>query len=54
MLKKLRTFAKAKKGAELVEIIFGIVISVALLAVAVTYINAQVKEHASTAKDITA
>lgn len=54
MLKKLRTFAKAKKGAELVEIIFGVVISVALLAIAVTFINSKVREHATDAGELTA
>lgn len=38
MLNKLRSFAKARKGAELVEIILGVVIAIALVTVAVTYI----------------
>ena len=47
MLKKLRNFAKAHKGAELVEIILGVVIAVGVLAVAITYISKTIQSHTS-------
>lgn len=49
MINLLRKFGKAQKGAELVEIILGVVISVGLLAIATTYIYKVITEHAQTA-----
>lgn len=47
MINLLRKFGKAQKGAELVEIILGVVISIGLLAVATTYIYKVISEHSS-------
>lgn len=46
MLTKLRNFGKAKKGAELVEIILGVVIAVALMAVAISFIVKTINDKA--------
>ena len=46
MLTKLRKFCKAKKGAELVEIILGVVIAVALMTVAITFIVKTINDNA--------
>lgn len=53
MINLLRKFGKAQKGAELVEIILGVVISVGLLAIATTYIYKVIAEHAQTANTST-
>lgn len=50
MINLLRKFGKAHKGAELVEIILGVVISIGLLAIATTYIYKVILEHAKTAQ----
>lgn len=47
MINILRKFGKAQKGAELVEIILGVVISIGLLAIATTYIYKVIKTHAT-------
>lgn len=49
MINILRKFGKAQKGAELVEIILGVVISIGLLAIATTYIYRVIGEHAKNA-----
>lgn len=49
MINQLRKFGKAHKGAELVEIILGVVISIGLLAIATTYIYKVIGKHASSA-----
>lgn len=38
-MKKFKNFLKAKKGAELLEIILGVVIAIAVMAVAIIYIT---------------
>ena len=45
MVNALRKFGKASKGAELVEIILGVVIAIGLLAVAITYITSTIQKH---------
>lgn len=47
MLNKIKKFAKAHKGAELVEIILGVVIAIAVMAVAVTYITKTIQTKTS-------
>lgn len=42
---KMKKFLSAKKGAELVEIILGVVIAIGLLAVAITYIVNTINKH---------
>ena len=44
-MRKIKNFLKSSKGAELVEIILGVVIAIALLAVAITFINNTIKNH---------
>ena len=44
-MRKIKNFLKASKGAELVEIILGVVIAIALLAVAIAFINNTIKNH---------
>lgn len=44
-MRKIKNFFKASKGAELVEIILGVVIAIALLAVAIAFINNTIKNH---------
>lgn len=51
-MKKLKNFLHAHKGAELVEIILGVVIAVALLAVAITYISKTISERTGSSLDI--
>ena len=42
-MRKFKNFLHSRKGAELVEIILGVVIAIALLAVAITYITNTIK-----------
>ena len=47
MKAKIKKFFKINKGAELVQIIFSMVISVALLTIATTYVSTTLSEHAN-------
>ena len=47
MRNKAKGFLKAKKGAELVEIILGVIISIALFAIAVTFITKTIKDNSN-------
>lgn len=47
MKTKIKTFLNSNKGAELIHIIFSVVISVALLTIATTYISTTLSEHAN-------
>lgn len=51
-MRKFKIFLHSRKGAELVEIILGVVIAVALLAVAITYISKTISEKTGSSLDI--